>query len=151
MLQDITKERGAFLMSMADNIKKGISKRKNAFSSEEEVRDLFNAATSRTLKKFLQRLDTGEIPMDNVSDLVRLLGAYKEMNGISDAMESGGGGALPEVNLKQDKVLTDSVQDGKITSDDEGQLDVIDLSNEDVSDLLKKMDQAQNAENEGSF
>lgn len=139
-------------MSMADNIRKNIAKKKNEFSSENEVRDMFNSAASKSLRKFLQRIDTGEIPIDNFSDFVRVLGAYKEINGISEAMDGKmGQSALPEINMKQDKVLEETVQGGKAISDEEGQLDVMDMSAEDVAELIRKMDIAQNAENEGSF
>ena len=91
-------------MSMADNIKNKVLKKKRVFSSEEEVRERFNAATSRTLDLYLQRLEAGEIPIDNASDLIRIIGAYKELNGISEAMEGRAGQAsLPEINMKQER------------------------------------------------
>jgi hypothetical protein len=139
-------------MSMADNIRNRIQKKKEGFSSESEVRDLINSAASKSLKKFIQRLDSGEIPIDNVSDFIRIIGAYKEINGISEAMDgNAGAGALPEINMKQDKVLEDSVQKGKMTASEEGRLDVMDMSEEDVAELLRHMDIAQNQQNEGSF
>jgi hypothetical protein len=139
-------------MSMADNIRNRIQKKKEGFSSETEVRDLINSAASKSLKKFIQRLDSGEIPIDNVSDFIRIIGAYKEINGISEAMDgNAGAGALPEINMKQDKVLEEQVQKGKMGTDEEGRLDVMDMSAEDVAELIRHMDIAQNKENEGSF
>jgi hypothetical protein len=139
-------------MSMAENIRNRIQKKKEGFSSESEVRDLINSAASKSLKKFIQRLDSGEIPIDNVSDFIRIIGAYKEINGISEAMDgNAGAGALPEINMKQDKVLEDQVQKGKMTASEEGRLDVMDMTEEDVAELLRHMDIAQNQQNEGSF
>lgn len=139
-------------MSMADNIKKGIQKKKEGFSSEQEVRELINTAATKALRQFVQRMDAGEIPLDNVSDFIRVIGAYKEINGINDAMEGiSGQGALPEINMKQDKVLEDHIQEGKVNLSEEGTLDVMDLSAEDVSNMLRDLDIAQNQENEGGF
>lgn len=139
-------------MSMSSNIKQGVKKRKEDFSSEQEVRELLNSATSKSLKLFIQRMEAGEIPIDNISDFIRVIGAYKEINGISEVMDGQGNtGALPEINMRQDKALQDQIQEGKITTDEEGRMDVMDMSAEDMADLIRKMDAAQNAENEGAF
>ncbi|QFP93386.1 UNVERIFIED_ORG: hypothetical protein Xoosp15_121 [Xanthomonas phage Xoo-sp15] len=139
-------------MSMSNNIKQGVKKRKEDYSSEQELRDLLNSATSKSLKLFIQRMEAGEIPIDNISDFIRVIGAYKEINGISEVMDGQGNtGALPEINMRQDKALQDQIQDGKITADEEGRMDVMDMSAQDMADLIRKMDAAQNAENEGAF
>ena len=139
-------------MSMADNIRKKLEQRKAGFSSETEVRDAFNTAASKSLQKFLQRIDTGEIPIDNMSDFVRLLGAYKEINDISGALEgTAGQSTLPEISMKQDKVLDDTVAEGKLTTDQEGLLNTEDMSEEDVANLLRRLDIEQNQKNEGAF
>jgi hypothetical protein len=139
-------------MSMADNIKNKIQKKKAEFSSEAELRDLINEAASKAMKQFIQRMSSGEIPIDNMSDFMRVVGVYKEINGISEAMEGQTtGGALPEISMKQDKVFEDTVRDGKIDVDEEGLLDVTDMSSEEVAELLRQMDIAQNKANEGSF
>lgn len=139
-------------MSMADNIRKKAEQRKAGLSSESEVRDIFNTAASKSLKKFLQRIDTGEIAIDNMSDFVRLLGAYKEINGISEAMDGKAGQSmLPEINMKQDKVVEDTISEGKMVADEEGMVNVDDMSAEDMAELLRQLDIAQNQANEGSF
>lgn len=139
-------------MSMADNIKQKIQKKKENFSSEAELRDLINSAASKSLKKFIQRLDSGEIPIDNISDFIRVIGAYKEINGISDVMDGQGtSGALPEINMRQEKVLDDTIQKGKAATDEEGRVNVMDMTAEDVANLIREMDIAQNRENEGAF
>ncbi len=139
-------------MSMSNNIKQAVKKRKEDFSSEQELRELINSATSKSLKLFIQRMEAGEIPIDNISDFIRVIGAYKEINGISEVMDGQGNtGALPEINMRQDKALQDQIQEGKITADEEGRMDVMDMSAEDMADLIRKMDAAQNAENEGAF
>lgn len=139
-------------MSMSNNIKQAVKKRKEDFSSEQELRELINSATSKSLKLFIQRMEAGEIPIDNISDFIRVIGAYKEINGISEVMDGQGNtGALPEINMRQDKALQDQIQEGKITANEEGRMDVMDMSAEDMADLIRKMDAAQNAENEGAF
>jgi hypothetical protein len=139
-------------MSMADNIKSGIKKKKQGFNSEQELRDLINSAASKSLKQFIQRLEAGEIPIDNISDFIRVIGAYKEINGIAEVLDGNAGqSALPEINMRQDKVLEDTVQKGKISKNEEDRVDIMDLSAEDVADLIREMDIAQNKENEGAF
>jgi len=137
---------------MAENIRKKLEQRKAGFSSETEVRDAFNTAASKSLQKFLQRIDTGEIPIDNMSDFVRLLGAYKEINDISGALEgTAGQSMLPEINMKEDKVVEDAIAEGKLVSDEEGLLSTDDMTEEDMAELLRQLDIAQNQKNEGAF
>ncbi|ANY29211.1 hypothetical protein [Bacillus phage PK16] len=137
---------------MSNNIRQGVKKRKEDYSSEQELRDLLNSATSKSLKLFIQRMEAGEIPIDNISDFIRVIGAYKEINGISEVMDGQGNtGALPEINMRQDKALQDQIQEGKITTDEEGRMDVMDMSADDMADLIRKLDAAKNAENEGAF
>ncbi|WNO29789.1 hypothetical protein [Bacillus phage SDFMU_Pbc] len=138
-------------VSMAENIKKRLAQKKDG-TSESQVRELMNTATTKMLEQFMQRITTGEIPIDNVADFQRVFLLYKEINGINDAMEGAGGqGTLPEISMKQDKVIQDVASEGTVTIDDEGNLDVSDLSIEEAAELVRQMDIAQNAENEGSF
>lgn len=137
---------------MADNLRQGIKKKKEDFSSESELRDLINSAASKSLKKFIQRMDAGEIPIDNISDFIRIIGAYKEINGISEAMEgTAGTGQLPELNMRTEKVINDQINDGKLKTNEEDRINVMDMSAEDMQELIKNIDIAQNRENEGSF
>ena len=139
-------------MSMADNIRRKAQQRKTGVSSESEVRDMFNTVASKSLLKFLQRIDTGEIPIDNYSDFIRVLGAYKELNGIQEAMEgSGGQSTLPEISMKEDKIVEDTISSGKLTTDEEGLISTDDMSEEDMAELLRQLDIAQNQKNEGAF
>lgn len=139
-------------MSMADKVRQGIQKKKEGFSSEEEFRETLNTAATKSLKQFVQRLEAGEIPIDNISDFIRVIGAYKEINGISEAMDGrAGAAALPEISMRQDKALEDTVRDGKMGADEEGRLNIMDMSAEDVSELIREMDIAQNQENEGAY
>lgn len=139
-------------MSMADNIKDGIRKKRDELSSEQELRDLINSAASKALKLFIQRMDSGEIPIDNVSDFIRVLGAYKEINDIGSALDGKVGmSALPELDMRKEKVLNDTLETGKVTSDEEGNIDVSDMSTEELSELIRQMDIAQNRTNEEAF
>lgn len=137
---------------MADSIRDKIKRQQEDKSSEQEFRDLINSAASKSLKQFIQRLDSGEIPIDNISDFIRVLGAYKEINEISTAMDGKAGQAtLPEIDLRQERILNEHETEGKIMSDDEGRLDISDMSTDDVADLIRKMDIAQNKANEEAF
>jgi len=136
-------------MSMTNKLRQELNNKKDHGSSEEALRDLINSAASKSLKQFIQRLDSGEIPVDNMSDLTRVLGIYKEINGIDSAMEGQEGqGTLPELNMRQERALNDTLQEGKATADEKGRMDISDMSEDDVSELIRKMDIAQNKENE---
>lgn len=139
-------------MSMTDNIRQGVKKKQEGFSSEAELRDLINSAASKSLKQFIQRLDAGEIPIDNISDFIRVIGAYKEINGISEAMEGvADSGKLPELNMRTEKVLEDNINKGKIKKTEEDRVDVMDMSTEDMAELIRQLDIAQNKTNEEAF
>lgn len=139
-------------MSLADNLRKNIKKNKGLTSSEEEVRDLINSAASKSLKQFINRLESGEIPIDNVADFSRIIGVYKEINEIENTMAGSGGQAtLPEINLRQERVFNELETKGKITKEDDDTIDISELTTEDVSDLIRDMDIAQNKENEETF
>ncbi|AGY47317.1 terminase small subunit [Bacillus phage phiNIT1] len=139
-------------MSMADEIRNKINKKKKVLSSEEQVRELINESISVSLLQYLQRLLAGEIPIDNMSDLARVYGIYKEVNNINDAMEGlSGQSTLPEINMRQERVLNEAVSGGKVDVNEEERLDVTDMSTEDVADLIRQMDLAQNKANEEAF
>lgn len=139
-------------MSYAKKIKENVQKKKEGFSSETEFRELINSASVKMLRQFIQRMEAGEIPMDNVSDFIRVIGAYKEINNISDVMDgNSSSGALPELNMRQEKVLNDSLGEGEIKQDEEGHLEVTDMSEEDLAELIRKLDVAQNRTNEEAY
>ncbi|QQO40633.1 hypothetical protein 000TH008_205 [Bacillus phage 000TH008] len=139
-------------MSMADNIRNKIKKKKDSGTSVEQILDVFNEATSKSVKLHLQKMLTGEIAIDSVSDLHRLFSIWKELNEIEGMIEGGGGqAALPEINMKQEKVFQDQIEDGKISTDEEGHLDVMDMDESEMTELIRQMDIAQNRINEGEF
>ncbi|QQO41150.1 hypothetical protein 015DV002_196 [Bacillus phage 015DV002] len=139
-------------MSMADNIRNKIKKKKDNGTSVEQILDVFNEATSKSVKLHLQKMLTGEIAIDSVSDLHRLFSIWKELNEIEGMIEGGGGqAALPEINMKQEKVFQDQIEDGKISTDEEGHLDVMDMDESEMTELIRQMDIAQNRINEGEF
>ncbi|ARQ94973.1 hypothetical protein FLAPJACK_59 [Bacillus phage Flapjack] len=139
-------------MSMADNIKKGIQKKNSVFDAQEELRNKLGEGFSAAMTQFITKLQMGEIPIDNIADAIRVFGAYKELYGIDEMMNGQqGSGMLPEINMRQEKVVDDMVREGKMTSDEEGKIDVSSMDMNDVADLIRNMDIAQNAENEGTF
>lgn len=139
-------------MAMADNIKKNVQKKNSVFDSGEELRNDLNIAMSTTMKQFIKKLNMGEIPIDNIADAIRVFSAYKELNGIEDMMNGQqGAGMLPEINMRQEKVVDDMVNNGKMVADEEGRIDVSAMNEDDMKELIRQMDIAQNTENEGSF
>lgn len=137
---------------MADNIRDGLQNRKRADSGEQELRESINFAASKAMQKFIQRLESGEIPIDNMSDFVRVLGAYKEINNIDGLMEGSSlSGALPEVNMRHSAVIEEQLGEMVESEDGEERIDVSKLSTEDMTKLLQSMDREQNKENERSF
>lgn len=139
-------------MAMADNIKKNVQKKNSVFDSGEELRNDLNIAMSTTMKQFIKKLNMGEIPIDNIADAIRVFSAYKELNGIEDMMSGQqGAGMLPEINMRQEKVVDDMVNNGKMVTDEEGRIDVSAMNEDDMKELIRQMDIAQNTENEGAF
>lgn len=136
-------------MSMTDKLRESISNIEKESAKEEELRNLLNSASSMLIKQFIQKLHTGEVPLDNIADFVRVLGVYKEINDIDSALEGKqGASALPEIGFKQEKVFDEAVEEGKIGTDEEGLLDVGSLSEEDVQEVLRGLDIQQNKQNE---
>lgn|SRR5699024_3454043 len=140
------------MMSMADNIKNNVNKIKSDTTSEQELRELINSAASKSMKQFIQRLDSGEIPIDNIADFIRVMGAYKEINNIESTMEGrANSSTLPEIDLRQERVINDTINEGSVMEDEEGKIDVSSMTTEDVSELVRQMDIAQNKSNEEAF
>jgi len=138
-------------MSMTDELRRKVEKKKSGTTSSAEVLDLLNEAMSKSLKQYLIRLNAGEIPIDNIADLQRVFGMFKEANNIEEALEgNSGAGALPEISMKVEKAIDEQVQKGKMSEDEEG-LDVMNMSAEDVAELVRNFDIAQNSENEEAF
>lgn len=137
---------------MADNIRQGLNQRKRADSGEQELRENINFAASKAMQKFIQRLETGEIPIDNMADFIRVLGAYKEINNIDGVLEGSNiSGALPEISMTQNKVIEDRVGESAKGDDGEERFDIADLSMEDMTKLIENIDKEQNKENERGF
>lgn len=140
------------MMSMADNIKNNVNKIKSDTTSEQELRELINSAASKSMKQFIQRLDSGEIPIDNIADFIRVMGAYKEINNIESTMEGrANSSTLPEIDLRQERVINETINEGSVMEDEEGKIDVSSMTTEDVSELVRQMDIAQNKSNEEAF
>lgn len=139
-------------MAMSDNIREGVSQRKADSTPEETLRNLINNAASTSLKQFLQRMEAGEIPIDNMADLMRVVNIYKEINDIDSAIGGASGGeSLPALNMKQGNIIEQRVEEGKASTDETGNIDVSDMSEEDIADMIRDMDIEQNSANEETF
>lgn len=139
-------------MSMSDGIKSKIAEKEKKTQGEEELRNLINSAASKSMKQFIKKLDSGEIPIDNMSDFIRVMGVYREINNIEGVMDGDTGeGSLPELNIRQERAFKENVSEGTISEDEEGNIDTESMSPEELTELIKQMDTAQNKHNEEAF
>ncbi|AEZ50183.1 hypothetical protein BCPG3_026 [Bacillus phage BCPG3] len=142
-------------MAMVDNIKRNMKTKNNLFDAQEELRQSLNLGFSELMLQFANRVSNGDIKIDNVADAVRAFAVFKELNGIEDVMAGQGkSGALPELNMRQEKVMDDFVREGTLIATDadgEERIDIGSLQDDDVAKMIRDMDIAQNTENEETF
>ncbi|ADH03151.1 terminase small subunit [Bacillus phage W.Ph.] len=140
-------------MAMVNNIKRNLKTKSNAFDAQEELRQSLNLGFSELMLQFANRVQNGDIKIDNVADAVRVMGVFKELNGIDEVMAGqGASGMLPELNMRQEKVMDDLATSGVVVKEenDNGDetLDISNITDDDVAQMLQNMDIAQNSENE---
>jgi len=142
-------------MAMVDNIKRNMKTKNNLFDAQEELRQSLNLGFSELMLQFANRVSNGDIKIDNVADAVRAFAVFKELNGIEDIMAGQNkSGALPELNMRQEKVVDDFVREGTLIATDadgEERIDIGSLQDDDVAKMIRDMDIAQNTENEETF
>lgn len=124
-------------------------------SKKEELAELFNTATLKSIKQYIKGVNDGSIVVENVSDMARLVNIYAELNDISYG-EGSGEGVLPPVpetqlsylgDAKEEKTVVD--EDGNISTESVVDLnDIAQLSDEAYEELLNKRADELNAQNE---
>ena len=124
-------------------------------SKKEELAELFNTATLKSIKQYIKGVNDGSIVVENVSDMARLVNIYAELNDISYG-EGSGEGVLPPVpetqlsylgDAKEEKTVID--EDGNISTESVVDLnDIAQLSDEAYEELLNKRADELNVQNE---
>lgn len=124
-------------------------------SKKEELAELFNTATLKSIKQYIKGVNDGSIVVENVSDMARLVNIYAELNDISYG-EGSGEGVLPPVPETQLSYLGDAKEEKEVV-DEEGNIstesvvdlnDIAQLSDEAYEELLNKRADELNVQNE---
>lgn len=140
-------------MGMVDDIRNKVGEPNR--SKKEELAELFNTATLKSIKQYIKGVNDGSIVVENVSDMARLVNIYAELNDISYG-EGSGEGVLPPVpetqlsylgDAKEEKPVVD--EDGNISTESVVDLnDIAQLSDEAYEELLNKRADELNVQNE---
>ena len=140
-------------MGMVDDIRNKVGEPNR--SKKEELAELFNTATLKSIKQYIKGVNDGSIVVENVSDMARLVNIYAELNDISYG-EGSGEGVLPPVpetqlsylgDAKEEKTVVD--EDGNISTESDVDLnDIAQLSDEAYEELLNKRADELNVQNE---
>jgi hypothetical protein len=131
---------------MGENIRNKMHKSKEYTSGEERVRNLINNATEAALTQFIQRIESGEIAIDNFADFMRVFGIYQDINQINGNVS--GTGATPELDMRKSKIIQDRIEEGSIIEEEDGELNLENMSAEEMARLIEDMDRDQNDQNE---
>lgn len=130
-------------MSIRDNLEAGM-RAKKAIGSDEVV-ERFTEALTVSLDKFLSRLNNGQIPIEDMTDLHRVYTMWKEIVEFNELREGGSGsGMLPEIKTSEIRALEDS----GIVSDEGGTVNLEEKSQEELEQLAINLMNAVNMENE---
>lgn len=131
-------------MSMRDNIESGIRNRK-ALASDNIV-DQFTEALSIALDKFLKRLNSGQLEIDNITDLQRVYIMWKEIIEFNE-MKNGNNGALPEIKSNEIRAL----EEHGILGEDATKIDLTSKSQEDMNRIALDLMNSINNKNAGDM
>lgn len=139
---------------ITDNIRRNIGRKKEQKSSSDELKDTINDATNLLLKKFLVNVQSGEVELNDVPDLVRVISLANDVNQWNT--DGATGGAPPEISLRQLELLNEGLPTSKDNINGED-IDVIDLdkleemTDSDIENLLAEREITYNQENEVTF
>lgn len=129
-------------MSMSDRLKSGV-RSKQALASDTVV-EKFTEALTIALEKFLSRLNNGQIPIEDMTDLHRVYTMWKEIVEFNEMRNSNTGGMLPEIRTSEIMALEES----GIVSEDGHTVDLSTKSDEEMEMLALNLMNAINKENE---
>lgn len=138
--------------SFADQARKRIKKEKEQESSKDKLADKFNKTASLLIDEFMNEVASGNIRVDDTADLMRLFTIYSEINDIENAAGEGTG-SLPQLSRRQSKQIRTYVETEEEKTPNGDYEDVIDteslmnLSEEEVSDMVKEREIEMNADN----
>lgn len=132
-------------MSVSNNIKREMVKQTPL--TQDVVADQFTAVFTMALGKFMDRLSTGHIEINDFVDLQRVYSMWRELNDFREGANSSGNGALPEIRTAEIKALVDS----GVVSDDGEKINLEEKSQDELEAMALKMMNAINNENAGEF
>lgn len=141
-------------MSMADEIRERVAKQKKERNSKDELANAFNNVSLKLLNQFIANVQSGAVEIDNVTDVARLFGIYKEINDIQTGEE--GTGVLPSMSPTQKKLFEENqvLVTKESENEDEPPEEYIDLealsnmSSGDIERMLTERETKVNNENE---
>lgn len=141
-------------MSMADEIRERVAKQKKERNSKDELANAFNNVSLTLLNRFIANVQSGTVEIDNVTDVARLFGIYKEINDIQTGEE--GTGVLPSMSPTQKKLFEEHqvLVTKESENEDEPLEEYIDLealsnmSSGDIERMLTERETEVNNENE---
>ena len=131
-------------MSMQENIRSGVNRRRQVDSGN--VADMFTEALTIALDKFLKKLNSGQLEVDNITDLQRVYIMWKEIVEFNE-LKAGSGSALPEIRSKELMVLEDS----GIVDPNNGTVDLAEKSPQELEAMAYELMNAINNENAGEM
>lgn len=126
---------------------------------KKELTDIFNDITYDLIFEFMGKTSTGEVKLENTSDLMRLFQIWLEVNDIKSLKQqslngSNMGGSLPPIPSLEKDVLKENI---KTKAEVKGEEVVEYVDNEELSSMtveemakfLEERSKAMNQSNEG--
>jgi hypothetical protein len=145
-IKNLKRKESLMMARMGENIRNKMNKSREYTSGEERVRNLINNASEVALTQFIQRIESGEIAIDNFADFMRVFGIYQDINQIS-GNDSGSGGT-PEIDMRKSKTIQNRIDEGSIVEEEDGELNLENMSSEDMARMIEDMDRDQNSKNQ---
>lgn len=126
---------------------------------KKELTDIFNDITYDLIFEFMGKTNTGEVKLENTSDLMRLFQIWLEVNDIKSLKQqaltgTGTGGSLPPIPSLEKGIMGDNI---KTKTEMLGNEPVEYVDNEELSSMtveemakfLEERSKAMNQSNEG--
>lgn len=142
-------------MGLKERLEENARKKKLERTSEEQLRDTFNEASTTLINQYMAKVQAGAIEITDVGDLTRLFQIYMQINKI-DSMAGEGNGTLPALPSGQKDIIANSIETNKadINGEEEEVISLVDLAGMDeetIDKMLAEKELQMNKENEATF
>lgn len=142
-------------MGLKERLEENARKKKLERTSEEQLRDTFNEASTTLINQYMAKVQAGAIEISDVGDLTRLFQIYMQINKI-DSMAGEGNGTLPALPSGQKEVISSYIETSKadINGEEEEVISLVDLAGMDeetIDKMLVEKEIQMNKENEATF